>query len=212
MTITKFGHSCLLVEDSEARILIDPGKWSSGFLEAGPFDAIFLTHEHPDHTYPEYLKQLLAKNPSTLLYANAGVGRVLDQEGMRYEQVADGERLKIKNVEVQAMGREHAVIYPTMPHVENTSYLIGGRFFCTGDALYDPKQSVEVLALPVCAPWLKLSDAIDYAKVLNPKMCFPVHDDGMLKELGPFHKHPERELTAVGIQWTVLENGKEMIV
>ena len=31
MRLTKFGHSCLLVEDGGARVLLDPGSFSEGF-------------------------------------------------------------------------------------------------------------------------------------------------------------------------------------
>ena len=31
MQITRLGHSCLLVEDDNARLLIDPGTYSHGF-------------------------------------------------------------------------------------------------------------------------------------------------------------------------------------
>ncbi|HEV3505907.1 MAG TPA: MBL fold metallo-hydrolase, partial [Actinomycetes bacterium] len=31
MRLTKLGHSCLLVEEGGARLLLDPGNLSSGF-------------------------------------------------------------------------------------------------------------------------------------------------------------------------------------
>ena len=49
MKITKFGHSCLLVEEGGARILLDPGKYSILQNNVENVDAIVITHEHQDH-------------------------------------------------------------------------------------------------------------------------------------------------------------------
>lgn len=48
---------------------------------------------------------------------------------------------------------------------------------------FDPKRPIHILALPVAAPWLKISETIEYVLALKPKNTFPVHD-GMLNEFG----------------------------
>jgi hypothetical protein len=40
MQITKFGHACLLIETSAARVLIDPGAFSAGFEKVDGLSAI----------------------------------------------------------------------------------------------------------------------------------------------------------------------------
>ncbi|NLC97914.1 MAG: MBL fold metallo-hydrolase, partial [Actinomycetales bacterium] len=50
MLITRFGHSCVLVELEDARILIDPGIFSSQeAFRLKDLSAIVVTHQHPDH-------------------------------------------------------------------------------------------------------------------------------------------------------------------
>ena len=66
---------------------------------------------------------------------------------------------------------------------------------------------MEILALTVAGPWCKLDEAIDFAKELTPKVCFPVHD-GMLKFLGPVHRVPEQELAKVGISFVVIQDNE----
>ena len=66
---------------------------------------------------------------------------------------------------------------------------------------------MEILALPVAGPWLKLSEAIDYAKEINPKVCFPVHES-ILKEPGATHRIPPMILEPLGIKFQVIEEGK----
>jgi hypothetical protein len=66
---------------------------------------------------------------------------------------------------------------------------------------------VDILALPVQAPWLKLPEAIDYALALKPKVCFPVHD-GIMKNPGSTHAIPKKILQEHGIRFEVLELDK----
>jgi L-ascorbate metabolism protein UlaG (beta-lactamase superfamily) len=92
------------------------------------------------------------------------------------EVVADGQELDVGGVGVRVAGRDHAVIHPDIPVVPNVGYLIGGRLFHPGDAFTEPGQPVEVLAVPAAAPWLKLSESIDYLRAVRPKVAVPVHD------------------------------------
>lgn len=207
MTITKFGHSCFLIEEMDARILLDPGSYSTAQNTVQNIDAILITHEHPDHLSPESLRTILAGSPGAKIYTNAGVGKILDQENIKYELLLGGKLVAVKGVTIEGVGEKHAEIYPELPIVDNTGYLIAGRFFYPGDALTMPGKNVEMLALPVAAPWMKLSEAIDFGRKVAPKYCFPAHD-GMLKFPGPVHMLPEKVLTPLGTKFIVLEEGQ----
>lgn len=176
MKITKFGHSCFLVEENGARILFDPGNMSVGQNDLSGLDAILITHEHQDHLDLGSLRSVLAKNPNVKVMTNKGVGEVLDKEKIIYELLQDGGSVTVKGVSVKGFGDEHALIYPTLPRVENTGYFIAGRLFYPGDAFCNPMLPVEILALPAFAPWSKIQETIDYAKEISPGVCFPVHD------------------------------------
>jgi hypothetical protein len=39
-----------------------------------------------------------------------------------------------------------------------------------------PEKSVDTLALPVAAPWLKISETIEFMKAVNARFTFPTHD------------------------------------
>ena len=62
MIVTHLGHSCLLVEAGGARLLIDPGAFTTGFEELTDLDAVLVTHQHPDHLDVERLPLLLESN------------------------------------------------------------------------------------------------------------------------------------------------------
>jgi hypothetical protein len=63
-----------------------------------------------------------------------------------------------------------------IPVVPNVGYLVGGRLFHRGDAFTPPGRPVEVLAVPAGAPWLKVSEPIDYLHQVRPKVAVPVHE------------------------------------
>jgi L-ascorbate metabolism protein UlaG (beta-lactamase superfamily) len=114
------------------------------------------------------------------------------------EVVADGQELDVGGVGVRVAGRDHAVIHPDIPVVPNVGYLVGGRLFHPGDAFTEPGQPVEVLAVPAGAPWLKLSEPIDYLRAVRPRVAVPVHDQ-VLSEAGrSIHYRQLEQLGAKG--------------
>lgn len=175
MRITKYGHSCLTVEDADARLLIDPGNFSSGFEGLTGLTGILITHQHPDHLDRSKLPALLAANPQVPLYADPQTAAVLAEDGVRATAVAAGDVLADLGVEVTVHGRDHAVIHRDIPLVGNVSYLVGGRLLHPGDALHVPEVPVEILALPAVAPWMALKEAIDYLRAVDAPHAFPIH-------------------------------------
>ncbi len=176
MRLTKLGHSCLLVEEGGARLLLDPGNLSAGFEELEGLTAVLLTHQHADHLDQRRLRGLLDRNPGVRVVSDPGSAEPLGQAGVEVEVVADGQELDVGGVGVRVAGRDHAVVHPDIPVVPNVGYLVGGRVFHPGDAFTRPGQPVEVLAVPAAAPWLKVSEPIDYLRAVRPRVAVPVHD------------------------------------
>ena len=173
MRITRHGHSCLLVEDGDARLLLDPGVFSSGFEDLRGLTGVLVTHQHADHLDLDRLRPLLEANPDARLHCDEGSVEHLD--GLPHVVVRAGDRLDL-GTEVRVHGSQHAVIHPDLPRIPNVGYLVGGRFFTPGDALTVPDADVEVLGLPTGAPWLKASEAVDLLREVRPRLAFPVHD------------------------------------
>ncbi len=200
MKITKFGHCCLLIEENGLRILTDPGSFTTEQNNVRGIDAVLITHEHNDHLHVDSLKKILENNPQTKILTNHGVGRLLAKERIVHDFLEDGERKEIKGVLFEGFGREHQLIYPTIPVVQNTGYFINNRFFYPGDAFVQPLKAVEILALPVAGPWLTIGQSIDYAKSIGPKIILPVHD-AILKTPGVFYSLPAKILEPLGVDF-----------
>ena len=122
--------------------------------------------------------------------------------------VDDGNKTTVGDILIEGFGRKHAPIAKDLPLPENTGYFIANKLFYPGDAFTNPGKPVEVLALPVAGPWMRLLEAIDYAFEIKPKICFPVHE-GILKQPGSTHAIPPKVLEPKGIKFVVLEIDKE---
>jgi len=151
--------------------------------DADNIDAIVISHEHADHCDIGQIRTLLEKNPSAQVITHEAVGTLLKEADIPHTLIEDGETITIKGVEIQSHGSKHATFYGDVPPCRNTGYLIGRELFMPGDALHDiPTTPPRILALPCGGPWMRLSEAIDYAKKLKPKVVFPIHDAIYIEE------------------------------
>lgn len=177
MQLTHFGHSCLLSDFGDTKLLFDPGNFSHGFEGITGLSAIVITHQHPDHVDQARLPALIDANPDAALYADP---QTAAQLGGRCQPVRVGDELSVGNLTIRALGGRHAVIHPEIPVIDNISYLVGdgdhpARFMHPGDALFVPEEPVDVLATPAAAPWMKVSEAVDYLRAVGPSRAVPIH-------------------------------------
>jgi L-ascorbate metabolism protein UlaG (beta-lactamase superfamily) len=176
MRITKFGHACVRLEHEGTVVVVDPGVFTDPEAVDGA-DAVLITHEHPDHYHPDNL----AACEAPIYTIEAVAGRISeDAAGLtdRVTVVAPEESFDV-GVPVRAVGERHAVIYSELPHFFNSGYLFqfgDAKVFHPGDALTGPGEAVDVLCLPVSAPWLKASEAIDFARGVGAPRNLAIHD------------------------------------
>ncbi len=177
MQLTHFGHSCLLADFGHTTILFDPGTFSHGFEGIIGLSAILITHQHPDHVDNSRLPALLEANRDATLYADP---QTTAQLGEPCRPVRVGDALQVGQLTIRAVGGEHAVIHPEIPGIQNLSYLVGdgehpARLMHPGDALFVPDEPIDVLATPAAAPWMKVSEAVDYLRAVAPTHAVPIH-------------------------------------
>ncbi|TSC96542.1 MAG: beta-lactamase domain-containing protein [Parcubacteria group bacterium Athens1014_26] len=208
MKITKFGHCCLLIEENGARILIDPGSYSTQQNTVKNIDIVIITHNHQDHFQMDSLKAILKNNPQAKIITNKSIGALLEREGIVFNVVENGQSITEKGILIEGFGDKHALIHSSRPSIQNTGYFIANKLFYPGDAFINPQKQIDILALPVSAPWETIAESIDYALELKPKICFPVHDGG-IKAPGVFYRIPPEVLEPKGIKFVGLEIDKE---
>ena len=187
MKLTHFGHSCLLVEVADQRILLDPGAFSSGFEQLTELDAILVTHQHPDHWCAERLPDLVRANPNAQLLVEAETGEILRAKGLEAADLASGNAVRFGDVTVNPVGDRHAVIHDDIPRIHNTGVVLRAdgepSLFHPGDALDAEPGDVDVLCVPVNAPWCAMKETIEFVRRIGSTTLVPIHD-GLLQPRG----------------------------
>lgn len=177
MRITKFGHACVRIEHDGATIVVDPGM----FTEPEALDgagAVLITHEHADH----YSIDLLRRSEAPV-YTIAAVATKIREDGPdvaeRTTVVGPGQGFEAAGLPVSVVNEKHAIIHSDLPHFDNSGYLITAgeqRLFHPGDALDGPGQDVDVLFVPVSAPWARSAELIDFARRVKAPSNVAIHD------------------------------------
>ncbi|MBY9021963.1 MAG: MBL fold metallo-hydrolase, partial [Candidatus Lokiarchaeota archaeon] len=65
-------------------------------------DLVIITHEHGDHIHIESLKEVVKNNPNAKIITNAGVGKLLDEVGIKYEVLENKIATEVLGVELEA--------------------------------------------------------------------------------------------------------------
>jgi L-ascorbate metabolism protein UlaG (beta-lactamase superfamily) len=170
-------------------------------------DAVVITHEHPDHYQPQHLSRT-----STPIFTIDAVAAKIREDAPevaeRVTTVSPGESFD-PGIPAESVGELHAVIHPDLPRFYNSGYLFdlgGTTVYHPGDALTVPQQRVDVLCVPVCAPWMRGAEGIDFARAVGAPYNLAIHDriysdaglaiiDGhyrlLLPETSAYHRIPD---------------------
>lgn len=210
MKITHYGHACVSIDAPEGRILIDPGTLAGDLFEVGEVASVLVTHEHPDHLEAAKLADLRRHNDSLRLYVDSATHATLSAEEAERATVLAVEAeqtLQVDGLNVSALRNRHATIYEPLPEVANTAFLIDDRLLHPGDAFFNPRAAVEVLLVPIGAPWLKIAEAIAYLRQVTPRVAIPIHQGGLAPAHQQLHTHLLKTFAPEGTEVVVLDSG-----
>lgn len=210
MHLTKHEHACLVLQKAGETLVIDPGIFTSPLGDLRGVVGIVITHEHSDHWTPEQLRRILDMNPDARIIGPAGVAAAaLD---FAVETATPGDRIELGDFELRFFGGEHAEIHSSIPIVDNLGVLVDGDLYYPGDS-YAVPEGVDVLTLaaPSGAPWLKISEAMDYVEAVAPKRAFPVHEMTLSVAGKGMHNDRLKAMTEKnGGSFVVLEPGQSI--
>jgi len=187
MEIEHLGHACLRVSHDSATLLLDPGAFSPGLagrLGERPLTAVLVTHAHADHLDPDLLApDLLAtlqeSGGAGGVLAEAGAADVVREAGGAATTLTVGTTTELGPFVVEVVGGRHAVIHPDIPRIGNVGLLVrvgGTTLFHPGDAYDTVPAGVDVLAVPLQAPWAKVGETVDFVRAVSPRVALPIHD------------------------------------
>lgn len=211
MRITKFGHACVRVEYDGTTVVLDPGVFTDVAALDGA-DAVLITHEHPDHYLPDHL--LATEAP---VFTIEAVGALIRADAPavaeRLTVIAPGDRFDV-GVPVRAVGELHAVIHPEYPRITNSGYVLtlgDEKVYHPGDALTEPGEDVDVLLVPVSAPWMRASEAIEFARAVKAPRNLAIHDRVYSDAgLGIVDTHMNAFLPKDGLEYVRIADGADL--
>jgi len=204
MHISKHLHSCLLVKEQNKTLLIDPGIFTYqekalDLEKIEKLDYLLATHEHSDHLYLPFVKEIVAKFPQIKIITNASLVELLKKEGIESSSSGD-EIVKLESV-------PHEKLWDTEPP-ENVMVTVFGKLASPGDS-HHFETNAEVLALPLVAPWGSTTEAVNLALKLHPKVIIPIHDwlykDSIRKNM---YQRLKEFFQTKGIDFKAMETGE----
>ncbi len=185
MRITHLGHSAVLVEVDGRRLLFDPGNFSDAWHGLTELDAVFVTHQHPDHVDPTAVPALLAANPDASVYVEP---QVVDAVPLpRARPLAADTSASFGGVTVSAVGGLHAIIHRDIPQIGNVGLVVTAEgeptFFHPGDSLATVPAGVDVVGIPAYGPWAAMKETVDFVRAVSAPRGFLIHQ-GLLNDRG----------------------------
>ena len=186
MQITHLGHAAVLVETTDARVLIDPGNFSETWHSLMDLDAILVTHLHPDHLDPEHVPALLESNPGAevlvepAVLAQAQAGKLPDL-GSNARAFGPGDQTAVGDLLITGVGGQHAVIHRDLPRLGNVGFVLRSEgqptLFHPGDSYETVPEGIDVLATPAYGPWAAMKETVDFVRAVGALEGFPIHDE-----------------------------------
>lgn len=135
---------------------------------------VVITHEHADHMDIDQLKKIIGTNPEAVIYAHADVTAQLTD--LPTESVTINEIVHVGDFALEFIGGKHAIIHSSIPGIANLGVIIDSSLYFPGDSFDLPHKDIDTLALPAAAPWMRMSEAMDFLASVKPKRAFPAHD------------------------------------
>lgn len=174
MKVTKYEHACFTAEKDGQVLVIDPGAFTTDFIPPENVVGVVITHEHQDHFDHEQLEAIIDKNPEAVIIGHSSITSKI--EVFETREVNAGDKITVGPFSLEFFGGEHALIHESKPIVANLGVMINELLYFPGDSFTQPKKPVDTLAIPASAPWMKMSEAMDFLVALNPRLAFPTHD------------------------------------
>lgn len=211
MKLTHLGHSTVLVEVGDERLLIDPGAFSTDWHGLSDLTGILVTHQHADHADPVEFPKLIAANPDARVLVERTVFDVVDLPDSVGVLELDA-KVDFGATHIETVGGLHAIIHADYPRIGNVGIVLRTEgepsFFHPGDALEAIPGGLDIVGIPMMAPWAAMKESVEFVRAVGAPQGLYIHQ-GLLNErgLGLFTKQignlaPDTEIVDADAGWT----------
>ena len=193
-------------------VVLDPGAFTEPEAVDGA-TVVLITHEHADH----YLAEHLRRTDAPVFTIDAVAEQIREDApdvAERVTVVEPGASIRRRRAHEGRRGeaRRHPPRAARASTTAATSSTSRARtIFHPGDSLTLPPEHVDLLLLPVSAPWLKVGECIDFARDVGAPRSLAIHDKIYSDiGLGMVTGHLTRMLGERGQEFTRLEDGADL--
>lgn len=203
MKLTKYGHACVFIEKEGSKLVIDPGAFTELPTDISGVVAVVYTHMHGDHVDSGNLDLLVKANKDVMVYAEAETMAELAGINCNKVVIDKTQTIQVGSFELSLYYIDHAVIWKNSP-CKNLAILVDDFYYYPGDTFHIIDKPALLAGVPVSAPWLKLSEAIQFVHDVKAQKVMPTHN-GLMNEAGHMVTHNVlKNFTA--------ESGKELVL
>lgn len=182
MKVTKFEHACLVLDNGTSRLVIDPGSFTNLPEDLSNISCVIVTEEHVDHYNLENIQKVLSQSPDAQLFSTATVAGQLKEAGVDCETISGSKDVSVGGFLIAFSEGDHAIVYGKSP-CRVLTVKVDDFLYYPSDSYIPTDETVQVLALPTCGPWHKISEAVDFANKINSKQILVTHN-GLYNDIG----------------------------
>jgi len=175
MKLTKYEHACLILDNDQSRLIIDPGCFSKLPDDLANIGCLIITEEHVDHFNLENVQKILAQNSDVTIFSTANVYDQLAKEGIKSVAIHGAQTKDIGGYKLSFYETDHAPIYKKSP-CKSLSLKVDDYLFYPSDSYNTIEDKVAILALPTSGPWHKLEEAIELANAITSPKILATHN------------------------------------
>jgi len=184
MKLTKFAHSCVLIETKGEKILVDPGNLSINeemIEKCKNPDVILITHKHSDHCDVEAIKKIVGKD--TKIYTSNEVFNNYPE--LKGETIEEGCNLSLGEVRIEVVKALHGYV----PFLKGNNEIhtglgfivdCGKKVYFVGDSIsFKNEYKCDVIFVPICNHGLVMGpfEAALFSKETTAGIVIPYHYD-----------------------------------
>ncbi len=222
MKVTKYAQSCILIQTSTSKILVDPGHLLLDETAINAWmhpDFILITHKHGDHFHEESVKRIIT--PKTIIYSTKEVASFYPNT--KFKIIKQGNKFmlgkKESGIEVEVVKGVHGYL-PQLKGPKEVNEAIGYIFtdnasgkklYHTGDTIcFKNEYKCNVIMLPVNNHGVCMGafDAAMFAKETGAELVIPIHYDN---QVFPADMNKvEEEFKKAGLNYKILKIGESI--
>lgn len=174
MKITKYEHSCVVMEEGRSKLIIDPGIYSNSLVDITDVTALVITHVHADHFDESKVEKIIKMNLNVQIFSTEEVAKEISAKNV--VEVEPSKIYRVGDFNLEFVGQMHEVVDPKTPIAQNSGVLVNGLFYSPGDSYEVPTKPFKILSVPKSGPWLRVKDALPMFEKSDCTLVIGTHD------------------------------------